>query len=109
MLDAGMLAQIQAALGEIRGDREESIAFRRGGATLGAQNVRVESAGVGGGGQRSMDGVEESRGRITLLMAAGADVQPDDRFTDQYGQLYRVVLVSPNRSMATIARAIVVE
>jgi hypothetical protein len=107
MLDAAMLSQIQAALAEVRGDRDEDIVFRRGGASLASQNVRIENAAIGA--ERNSEGTGESRGRITLLMAVGADVQVDDRFNDQYGQLYRVVIVRPNRSLATIAQAVVVE
>jgi hypothetical protein len=94
-------------LAEVRGDRQESIIIRRGGSTLSAQNCRIALAAVG----RMMENSEEVevRGRVTVLMAYGADVQPDDRFNDSNGILYRVVLVRPNRGVATTVQAEVVQ
>jgi hypothetical protein len=84
-------------------DNPISIEIRRAGAIIAAQTVRIARMG-GGGTVKQGAGTQESRGRVVILGAIDFDVQPDDRFTVD-GELYRVVLVRPNRRAATVAEA----
>lgn len=100
--------QVAADLAAVREENEVSITIRRGSATLDAQDVRI--ARVGGRSRLSQgDGTQESRGRVVVMGAVDLDIQPDDRFNDGAGVLYRVVLVRPNRRAAVIAEAEVIQ
>lgn len=90
-------------LAAVRADNPVSITIRRGSATLAAQTVRI---GKRGQGQRaSGNTAEESRARVIVAGSTSLNIQPDDRFNDAAGVLYRVILVRPNRRADTIAEA----
>jgi len=108
LIGAGDLAQMAADIADVIGDRSEEIVIRRGDATLDTQSVRIARSG-GRGGERRSDGAEERRGNVVVVGDTSFDVEPDDRFNDDNGVLYRVVLVRPNRSFSTVAEAEVVE
>lgn len=108
MLDSTDWARMAADLVDIRGDHEISITIRRGSSTLDAQDVRI--ARTGGQGQRKdSEGAQESRGRAVVVGGTDFDVAPGDRFNDDAGVLYQVMLVRPNRRAAVVAEAEVVE
>jgi hypothetical protein len=95
-------------LAAVRAENQVSITLRRGGSSLEAQPVRIArmpSQGRVSTGELT----QESRGRVVVLGGTDLDIQPDDRFTDADGALYRVVLVRPNRRAAVIAEAEVIE
>ena len=108
MLTGADWSQMAADLAAMRGDREETITIRRGGSTLDPQEVRIARAG-GGGRVVEGDGGQESRGRVVVLGSTTLDIRPGDRFNDSGGTLYRVIFVHPNRRVAVIAEAEVVE
>lgn len=95
-------------LAAIRAENEVQIVLRRGGTALDPQPVRIARLGAQGSVQGGR-GTQESRGRAVVLGGLDLDIQPEDRFTDAQGTLYRVVIVRPNRRAAVIAEAEVVE
>jgi len=96
--------QAEADLAAVREENQVSITIGRGSETLTAQDVRI--ARVGGQSRLSQgDRTQESRGRVVVMGAVDLDIQPDDRFNDGAGVLYRVVLVRANRRAAVIAEA----
>lgn len=109
LLDDNDLAQMRADLVEVRGDREISIAIRRGDTTLTAQPVRIAGAGSAQGQEKDAAGSQEARGRVLVLGGIAFDIQPGDRFNDDNGVLYTVVFVRPNRAAAVVAEAEAVE
>lgn len=100
--------ELAADLAQVVADNSQSITIRRSGSTLAAQTVRLARLGTQGQ-VRNGEGTQESRGRVVILGSTSLNIQPDDRFTDASGVLYRVVLVRPNRRAAVIAEAEVVE
>ena len=48
-------------------------------------------------------------GRAVVLGGAGLDIEPGDRFNDEAGTLYEVVLVRPNRLVGVMAEVRQVE
>jgi hypothetical protein len=101
-----MSSQIIAALEKVRKLREEQIVLRRGETTIAAQPFRVERL------QKAQmyrdDASRTRRADVVLLGALTANIQVDDRFTVD-NILYRVNFIQPNRSVATLAEAIVVQ
>lgn len=98
---------VAATMAAIRGDREVSIAIRRGNETLPSQTVRVELT-TNRASRQSNEGASEKRGGIVINGASTLDIAVDDRFTIG-DELYRVVFADPNRMVATFAEAEVVE
>lgn len=100
--------QIATDLAAVRAENAISITIRRGGTPLDAQPVRIARMPSQG---RVQEGTltRESRGRVVVLGGTDLDIEPDDRFNDAAGQLYRVVLVRPNRRAGVIAEAEIVE
>lgn len=104
MLSAADWTAMTADLAAVRGDNPLSIVIRRGATTLTAQTVRLARAG--GSGQRAQGAAsQEARGRVLVAGPPTLNIQPDDRFNDAQGVLYRVVLVRPNRRASTVAEA----
>ena len=100
--------QAAADLAAVRAENEVSIIVRRGTTTLTSQVVRIARTG-GQGLVRQGMATQESRGRVVVMGGTGLDIQPDDRFSDGDGAIYRVVLVRPNRRAAVVAEAEIVE
>jgi hypothetical protein len=98
---------IATAIAAMRGDREVSIAIRRGNETLPSQTVRVELT-TNRASRQSNESASEKRGGIVINGASTLDIAVDDRFTIG-DELYRVVFADPNRMVATLAEAEVVE
>jgi hypothetical protein len=107
MLSDSAKNSIATAIAAIRGDREVSIAIRRGSETLATQIVRVELT-TNRASRQSNESASEKRGGIVINGASTLDIAVDDRFTID-NELYRVVFVDPNRTVATFAEAEVVE
>jgi len=99
--------RIQRALTKVRKQREQMIALRRKDTTLTAQSFRVEQ--VSRHAQYRSEAARERRSDVTILGAIDADIAVDDRFNADGGKLYRVNFVDPNRSVMTLAEAVVVE
>jgi hypothetical protein len=99
-------SQMQSDLNEVRGDREESVALRRGANTLAEQSVRI--ARVRQGLRSSSGQGGERRADVILLGDVTFDAQVDDRFTSA-GVLYRVSFIRPNTDAAVIAEAVAVQ
>jgi hypothetical protein len=106
------LTQMQGDLAAVRGDRSEDIVIRRGHGTglteLPAQTVRIARIVAQGRVDQSAT-AEQAEGRAVVLGTANMDVKIGDRFNDAGGRLYEVVYIRPNRSVATMFEAIVVE
>jgi hypothetical protein len=49
---------------------------------------------------------QESTGRVVVLGNTSLDLQPEDRFNDGAGNVYRVLAVRPNRRAGIIAEAV---
>lgn len=109
LLSDGDWVQMAADLAVVRGDNEASVVLRRGNTTLTAQDVRVARTGGGSRAEGLSNRSQESRGRAVVLGGTTLDIQPDDRFTDKNGVLYRVVAVRPNRRAGVMAECEVVE
>jgi len=92
---------------KIRARNEVSLAIRRGDATLTAQLMRIEYAGVRGFRLQS-DAAREAQQAVFILGEPDMNIAIDDRL-NYGGVLFRVVFVQPNRLAATIAEAIAVE
>ncbi len=107
MLSSSDWTQMAADMTAIRGDRDVSVAFRRGSTTLAAQSVRIAQRGGHGAWQMSGQ-AKESRGGVLIQGAVTLDVHVGDRFTDG-GIVYAVVHIQPNRDAATVAEAEAVE
>jgi hypothetical protein len=107
MLSDSAKNSIATAIAAIRGDREVSIAIRRGNETLATQIVRVELT-TNRASRQSNESASEKRGGIVVNGASTLDIAVDDRFTID-NELYRVVFVDPNRTVVTLAEAEVVE
>ena len=91
----------------MRGDHEVSIVLRREETTLAAQNVRI--ARVARHGLPVQNGqTGEDHGQALIMGDVDLDVQAHDRFTYN-NVLYRIVMVRPNRTVMTVAEAVVVE
>lgn len=108
LISASDLVQMAADMAEVIGDRDESITIRRGTSMLAAQTVRIARAG-GRGRELNSEGAEEKRGSVVVVGDTSFDVEPDDRFNDTAGVLYRVVLVRPRRDFMVVAEAEVIE
>lgn len=91
----------------IRADNEISVALRRGEATINAQAMRIEYAGVRGFRLQS-DAARAANQAVFILGEYDMNIQVEDRLT-YGGVLFRVVFIQPNRLAATIAEAIAVE
>lgn len=96
---------LSQAFARIRKERAENIALRRGETTLAAQEMRIERLSKGSA-YRS-DAARERRSDVVILAEMLADIHIDDRFTLD-GLIYRVNFIEPNRSVATIAEAVVI-
>lgn len=104
MLTAADKAQMRADVAEVVADDAILVMIRRGNGTLAAQMVRivrVPRAAKPGSSQV----VDEVRGSHLIVGAVGLDIAPGDRLNDGDGNLFRVVLVRPNRMVATEAEA----
>jgi len=108
IVTAADLAEMQVDMLDIRSDRAESITVRRGATTLAAQIVRIARLG-GGNARRDTGAMEVSTQAVVVLGAVDLDIQKDDRFNDTAGNLYVVDFVRPNRTVATMAEARLVE
>lgn len=100
--------QVVVDLAAVRAENEVNVTLRRENTTLDPQPVRIARI-ASFAHLSSGDMTQESRGRVVVLGSPNLDIQPDDRFNDGEGGLYRVVLVRPNRRGAVIAEAEVVE
>jgi hypothetical protein len=85
-----------------------SITIRRGATTLVAQNVRIERVATQGQPAEGQ-GTQASKGRVVVVGSLTLNIQPGDRFNDDAGALYQVVMVQPNRRAAVIAEAELME
>lgn len=103
--DADWLA-LRADLDALIGDNVQEIVIRRGQTTLDGQDVRIVRAGTAGTRIQGM-GTEESRATVLVYGDIDLDIQPEDKFVDGAGLLYRVVLVRPNRRVGMVAEAVV--
>ena len=108
MLSAADWTAMTADLAAVRGDNPLSIVIRRGTSTLAAQTVRIARQGASGQ-QAQGQWTEEGRGRVLVAGPPTLDIQPEDRFNDGSGALYRVVVVRPNRRASTVAEAELVQ
>ncbi len=112
MLGSDDVAQMQSDLAVVRGDRSESIVIRRGHGAglveLPAQVVRLARV-VSQGRESESAGASQAEGRAVILGMTNLDIQIGDRFNDGNGTLYEVVFIRPNRSVATMAEARIVE
>ena len=90
----------------VRGDNPGTVTLRRGTATVAAQTVRIVKAG--GGRALNSGQAEEQRGQVEVHGGTTLDVAVEDRFNLD-GRLYRIKFVHPNRRMATVAEAELVE
>jgi len=101
-----MSSAIQTALEKVRKLREEMIVLRRGETTLVAQSFRVERL------QKAQmyrgEASRERRADVVMLGEVTANILVDDRFTVD-GIAYRVTFVQPNRSVCTLAEAVVIQ
>ena len=100
------MSVIAEKMTKIRNLRAESIVLRRGGTSLAAQSVRVEKTRMGR--QVRSEGGSEQRADAVVHGAVGLNIQVEDRFTSG-GILFEVSFVHPNRSVMTLADAVVVE
>lgn len=107
MLTDADRVRMQADLAEVRGDREVSVAIRRGGTTLAAQSVRVARRGTGGATVAG-GGSTAVVAPVVVLGGVDLDIAPKDRFTVD-GTLFVVMSVHPNRDVAVMAEARAVE
>lgn len=89
---------------EVRDDRAVMIVIRRGKATLTAQPVRVAKARTGRSTVSDTEGMQAAVAMMTVLGDTTLDIAPADRFTVA-GVLYEVGAVHPNRDVAVIAEA----
>lgn len=93
---------------EIIADNSVEVTIRRGTSELAAQTVRIARI-KNAGGARSGPQTEESRGRVIVVGDLTFDVAVNDRLNDGQGNLYRVALVRPTRTMGVVAEAEVIE
>lgn len=102
-------AGIKADIERIIADNPTTITIRRGNTTLAAQTVRIERRGIGRGRWQVGQAQVEAQEGVVAMGTTTLDIQVDDRFTDGYGNLYRVRLVHPNRQVAIQAEAELVQ
>jgi hypothetical protein len=76
------------------------VALRRGNTTLAAQQFYLAPIPSKATAQNRSDGGERQRGDMAMYGAIDADVQRGDRWTYQ-GTLFRVMFISPDRSVFT--------
>ena len=95
--------RMRAELAQVRQDRAVMVAIRRGNATLAAQEMRIarKSSAAGSG---TGSGATASITAITILGGVDLDIRVNDRFTVD-GQLFEVFGVHPNRDVAIMADA----
>jgi hypothetical protein len=103
---AAMTAEIERSIGPGSG-LGESIVIGRDMATLVAQPVRIVRPG-GQGRAVSTDGTASAQSAVEVVGLPGLDVQPRDRFKLD-GLSYEVISVHPQRQIATIAQARLVQ
>jgi hypothetical protein len=108
MLTAADRDRMRADLAEVRDDRPVSVAVRRGNSTLAAQTVRVARSGTGRSATVDTGALQGVMTQITVLGGVGLDMRPLDRFTVD-GMLYEVVAVHPNRDVAVMVEARLVQ
>jgi hypothetical protein len=116
LLNSDDWSQMRDDFTAMRKDNEVDIVLRReqegvASHNLAPQTVRVVGFSSRGKYSKGSTG-EESRGRIVVLGAFDMDIYPEDRFTVDSGTfkgLYRVELIRPNRRVATMAEAELVE
>jgi hypothetical protein len=106
MISPDDLTQMQNDLLSIRDDNPVNIVLRRGNTQRPAQTVRVVRSGSGS--ELSSISTEERRGKVLVIGSTSLDIEPEDRFTVG-GELYRVMYIRPNRSVATVAEAELVQ
>jgi hypothetical protein len=99
------LSGVQAALAQVRNERAQNIELRRGETTLEAQSFRVER--ISRNAQYRSEAAKERRSDVIIMGAVDADIEEDDRFNDESGKLYRINFIEPNRSLMTLAEAVV--
>ncbi len=98
---------VAAALSKVLNERAQSIVLRRGETSLAAQSFRVER--ISRASQYRDEASRERRSDVVILGAVEADVAVGDRFNADGELLFEVNFVQPNRSVATIAEAVVVK
>lgn len=104
VLTASDITAMRADIARVIDDNSTSLVFRRGGTSLSAQTVRIESKS-GPGGTILIDGaLVQRRGVCVVIGDSSLDIQVEDRFTYQ-GELYRISQVDPNRQICTQAEA----
>lgn len=103
-LGATVPVLFEIELFSVWGNDSETIAIRRGAATLAAQTVRI--ARQGGNATRADGGnTEQFSQRVVVMGTTGLDIAIGDRFNDGRGQLYEVDFVRPSRRVMTVAEA----
>lgn len=107
-MTADVLARIKAAFMAVLQDNAQQIAIRRGGATLAPQTIRVAPYGREIPHPKSSGGLEATQRTVVVNGLVTLDIQPFDRLTWE-GQLFEVYHVLPDRRLATMALARLVE
>lgn len=110
MFSAGELAAMTATVEETIGPGSglgASIVIARGGATLPAQPVRVVRPG-GQGRAVVTDGTASAQTAVEVVGLPTLDIRPRDRFALD-GMAYEVTSIQPQRQIATVAQARVVQ
>jgi hypothetical protein len=102
------LTQVHADLMNIRNQRAEAIAIRRGVTALSAQTIRLEKTQRFGVLERSLNG-KQYKADAVVLGDIDLDIAVEDRFNDANGILYMVIFVDPNHEACTVAEAAAVE
>ena len=96
--------RMAADLRQVRDDNAVSIEIRRGVVTLPPQTVRIARQGTTN--RRTDAGaIEQSEQRVVVVGDTTLDIQKDDRFNDDSGELYTVDFVRPNRRAMVVAEA----
>jgi len=73
------------------------------------QKVRITSGGAGRSSGRNSAGANQDELAVFVIGAPGLDVEVEDRFNDDAGNLYEVSFIRPNRQVQTTAEARLVE
>ncbi len=104
VLTAGDITAMRADIARVIDDNPTSLVLRRGGTSLSAQTVRVESKGGPGGTILINGSLVQRRGMCVVIGSPNLNIAVEDRFTYQ-GELYRINQVDPNRQICTQAEA----
>lgn len=100
--------QMQSDLLRIQQDNEVEIKVRRGQTTLPIQKVRIAKGGGGQAGRSDSQGIQAILSFVTVLGPVDLDLRPGDRFTTG-SSVYEVRSLHPNRMVATIAEATLIQ